>query len=266
MVSGAAAITIAAIMMSTVSIFVRNVGGDAISVTFLRFFFALLAILPFCLRSIRKPDRILLSLSAFNLTTVVSYITAIQNIEVATAALLLYMAPVYVIPISIAMGERIERRTLFALPIGLSGLYLMLSPYSALNFGLVFGIISGLSYAAVFVLSKEARKIHSPLTITFYNLSLGSFLLLPYFAFFGKVGSLIWAIGLGIFPTAIPFVLFAYGMKYVKVQQAPLLALIEPLFAGVIGYLYFGEALTPLQILGGAMILAGVFIAWSERV
>ena len=261
---GEVSIVLSAILMGTVAIFVRNTGGDALSITFLRLLFGFLVILPFCLKDISPPDRILIGLAFFNFTTIASYITAIQNVEVAMAALLLYMAPVYVVPISVLMGEKVETKTLLALPLGLTGLYLMLTPYAELTPGIIFGIISGFSYALVFVLSKEARKKHSPFRINFYNLGLGSAALSPYFVLFGKVKSILWAVGLGIVPTAIPFLLFSYGMKYVKVQRAPILALIEPLCAGLVGYLYFGEVLTLNQLIGGAMILAGVLIAWRD--
>lgn len=261
---GEMSIVLSAILMGTVAIFVRNTGGDPLSVTFLRLFFGFIAILPFCLKDIAPPDRTLLGLAVLNFTTIASYITAIQNIEVAMAALLLYMAPVYVIPISMLMGERVEVKTLLALPLGLTGLYLMLTPYAELTPGIIFGIVSGFSYALVFVLSKEARKKHSSFRINFYNLGLGSAVLLPYFILLGSVKSILWAIGLGIVPTAVPFLLFAYGMKYVKVQRAPILALVEPLCAGLVGYLYFGELLTLKQLIGGSMILAGVLIAWRD--
>ncbi len=264
---GELTLTISALMMSTVSIFVRNVEGDALVVTFLRFSsaFVFVAIVSALTGEIpRKFDKPLLLLPISTLGTVVFYIYAIQTVEVATAALLLYMAPVYVIPISMLMGERIERKTLLALPLGIFGLYLMLSPYGELSSGLILGLLSGICYAGVFVLSKEARRIHSPLEITFMNLGVGSALLLPYFLLFGSISSLAWVLGLGLIPTAIPFVLFAFGIKYVKVQRAPILALVEPLSASVIGYLYFGEILAVKQIIGAAMILTSVFLAWRD--
>ncbi len=253
--------------MSTVSIFVRHVEGDALTVTFLRFSsaFILIALVSALTGEIpRRMDRPLLLLPLSSLATVVFYIYAIQTIEVATAALLLYMAPVYVIPLSLLMGEKIEGKTLLALPLGIVGLYLMLTPYGELSFGLIFGLLSGVSYAAVFTLSKEARKMHSPLEITFMNLGVGSALLLPYFFLFGSISDPWWVLGLGIVPTAIPFVLFSFGIKFVKVQRAPILALVEPLSASLIGYLYFGEVLTIKQIFGAAMIMAGVFLAWRD--
>lgn len=263
---GGLAIVSSALLMSTVSVFVRNLEGDAVSITFLRFSSAFLIISLLCLitREIPAVNRVLLLLSFFNLLTVISYITAIQNLEVATAALLLYMAPVYVIPISILMGEKVELKTLVALPLGIGGLYLMLTPYAELNLGLIFGIFSGTSYALVFILSKEARKKHSPLQITLFNLGTGSLILLPYFMLHGAISNFLWVVGLGTIPTAIPFTLFAYGIKYVNTQKAPILALIEPLSAAMIGYIYFGEILALNQVLGAAMILMSVVIAWRE--
>ncbi|WP_290597877.1 MULTISPECIES: EamA family transporter [unclassified Archaeoglobus] len=263
---GSAAVATSALLMSTVSIFVRNLEGDALTITFLRFSSALLIIAFLCLlnHEIPKIDRTLFSLAIFNLLTVVNYITAIQNLEVATAALLLYMAPVYVVPLSALMGEKVEVKTLIAVPLGIGGLYMILTPYAEINTGILFGIFSGVSYAFVFILSKEARKNHSPLQITFLNLGLGTIILLPYFFIFGTVSNIWWVIGLGTIPTAIPFTLFAYGVKYVKVQRAPILALLEPLSAFVIGYLYFEEIMVWKQLIGAAMILSSVFIAWRE--
>lgn len=262
---GELAILTSAIMMSSVSIFVRNTGEDALSVTFLRLFFATIFLSFFAILSRERLafSKILLILAFLNLLTISSYISAIQTIEVGIAALLLYMAPIYVTAIAHALGERIEKSTLLALPLGLFGLYLMLSPYAELSIGIIFGIVSGISYAFVFTFSKKAREYHSPFQISFFNVFLGSLVLFPYFLLLGeKTFSIPWAIGLGLIPTAIPFMLFAYGIKSVKLQKAPIIALIEPMFAVLIGYLYFGEVLNERQIIGGAMILIATAISF----
>ncbi len=264
---GEAAIIASALMMSTVSIFVRNIDGDAISVTFLRFSSALMFLLIFAVLTRDFPrirDRSLILLAMANLATVVCYISAIQEVEVATAALLLYMAPVYVLPIAALSGEKIERKTWIAVPLGIVGLYLMLSPYTEIKPGLALGVLSGISYALVFFYSKKAREKHSPLQISFFNLAFGSIVLLPYFLIRGARFSLPWVLGLGLIPTAAPFLLFTYGIKYINVQRAPILALVEPLSATLIGYLYFAEVLAAKQVIGATLILASVALAWRE--
>lgn len=253
---GEFAILFSAILMSTISIFVRNTGSDPLSVTFLRLFFATLFLFPLIVLSKEKlkVSKILFALASFNLLTIVSYINAIQNVEAGTAALLLYTAPIYVLIFAFIFGERIERKSLFSLLLGLSGLYLMLSPYPELNLGLISGIISGISYAIVFVLTKKAKEFSS-FQITFFNVFFGSLLLMPYFLLNFADFSIPWAIGLGLVPSAIPFTLLVYGIKRVKLHRAPIIALIEPLSAIIVGFIYFGEILSVKQIFGGILII-----------
>jgi len=262
---GEFAIFFSAILMGTVSIFIRNTGSDPFFVTFLRLSFATVFLLPFVFSGEKKfrIGKPLIALALFNLLTIVSYINAIQNIEAGTAALLLYTAPIYVLIFAIIQGEKIEGKTLISLPLGFLGLYLMLSPYAELNLGLISGIISGISYAIVFVLTKKVKDT-SPFQVTFFNVFFGSLLLLPYSMLNFTDFPIFWSIGLGLIPTAIPFTLFIYGVRSVKLQKAPIIALIEPFFAALVGFLYFGEILSATQILGGIMILSATsIILWK---
>ncbi|MEM4747525.1 MAG: DMT family transporter [Archaeoglobaceae archaeon] len=254
---GEIAIFASAILMSTVSIFVRNTSEDPKLVTFLRLLFATIFLSLFAILKKEKFvfSKILLLLAIFNLLTIFSYISAIQQIEAGIAALLLYMAPIYVTIFAYVSGEKIEKKTVLSLPLGFLGLYLMLSPYVEFNPGILFGLLSGVTYAVVFTLSKKAREIHNSFQISFFNVFFGTLVLLPYFLISSKNFSLPWALGLGLIPTAIPFMLFAYGIKHVKLQKAPIIALVEPMFAVLVGYLYFGETLSQKQILGGAIVL-----------
>lgn len=260
---GELAILCSAILMGTVSIFVRNTASDALTVTFLRLFFATLFLLIFGLIAREKfaISKTLLILAFLNLATIFSYISAIQSIEAGVAALLLYMAPIYVTLIAYISKEKIEKSTILAVPMGLLGLYFMLSAYVDLNAGIVFGIVSGVTYALVFKFSKKARESHSAFQIAFFNVFFGSAVLSPIFIMKYEPFSIPWAVGLGLVPTAIPFVLFAYGMKHVKLQKAPLIALIEPMFATMIGYAYFGEVLSLKQIIGAFLVLSATAIS-----
>ncbi|MET1125061.1 MAG: EamA family transporter [Archaeoglobaceae archaeon] len=260
---GEAAIALSAILMSTVSIFVREIDGDALSVAFLRFASASVFLAAFAaVARIRlRMSKILFLLALLNLATVSCYIYAIKSLEVATAALLLYAAPVYAVPIAAAMGEKIELRSVLSLLIGLLGLYLLLSPYPRFETSLLIGVASGVFYALVFAVSKVARKNHEPLEISIANVTIGAALLLPYYVTNPASGSLATVVALGLVPTAIPFSLFAYAMKYLKVQKAPLIALVEPVSATFIGYVYFGEMLSEVQLFGAALVLLSAAVS-----
>lgn len=259
-------ILFSAILMGTISIFVRNTGSDPIFVAFIRLSFATIFLLPFLIfaKDSFRITKLHFALAFFNLLTIVSYINAIQRIEAGTAALLLYTAPIYVLIFAVLRGEQIEKKTLISLPMGLFGLYLMLSPYAELNLGLISGIVSGASYAVVFALTKKAKDFSS-FQITFFNVLLGSMMLLPYSMLNFSEFSVLWAIGLGLIPTAIPFTLFIYGVKRVKLQKAPIIALIEPVCAILVGFLYFGEILDAFQIIGGILVIIATSIVLTQK-
>ncbi len=264
-------VVIAAILMGTLPVFVRNVAMNPIQLSFFRLFFGSI-FLGFVLGVLHERPRItrwklMLSIVCINTLTVVSYIASIQLVEVATAALMLYMAPVYVIPLAKITGERVHTESMLALPPGLVGLWLMLSPHS-FSIGVISGIISGLSYAAYFLIMKRARREMEAFHITFVYLALSSLILLPslFIEPLPEVSktSILWLLGLGIVPTALAFSLFNFGIKYCRLDQAPFFALAEPLAAGFFGYVFFGETLSLMQLIGACLILFSIATAARE--
>lgn len=237
-------VAISAILMGSLAIFVRNLNFDPLTVTFFRMSFGLIYLLPL-MRFVRLKilgNFKVLSVAFVSLVTVFFYIASIQLIEMAISALLLYMAPIYVIISMLLMGERVERISILSLAIALLGLYLLLSPYYSLNPGIIFGIVSGLCYAGYFILAKEARKVASSIEVTFVTLMVSTCLPLPIVSFNLNAQmvhqKLPWLLGLGLIPTALPFTLLNYGIKFCKKENAPIIALIEPVSAGIFGYFF----------------------------
>lgn len=265
----ASTVIIASILMGSLAVFVRNIPLHPLQIVFFRTFFGFLflSIPVLILRerfSIAKPKTIL-AIIVVNFLTISTYIASIQLIEVAIAALLLYMAPIYVLPAAYLMGERTGRKTWIALPVGILGLYLMLTPYGDFSAGIIFGLISGICYAAMFFLMKSIREYMSSLNITFIFLGVSSLIVSPsLFIYPLKDVSIFWLLGLGLIPTAIAFTLFYYGLKYCRISQAPIFALVEPISAGVFGFIFFGELIADKQIVGAVLILLSVVLAWRE--
>lgn len=264
---GEVAVILSAILMGSLPIFVRNIELNPISLAFFRLFTAafILAAAIVLTREWRTlvEVRKVIFLGMANAVTVVSYIAAIQNLQVAMAAILLYMAPIYVLIYSMLKGY-LSKGSLVALPLCMFGLCLALSPYGELNAGVVFGLISGLTYSVIFILMKELRKFYPSLQLTFLNVGIASLILSPSLLVPGGNFNLIWIAGLGIIPTAVPFFLFNYGMKFARLDRAPILALIEPVAAGFFSFIIFGEILTLRQFVGAAFVLAGIFFALRD--
>uniref|UniRef100_A0A7C3UBV9 Permease n=1 Tax=Geoglobus ahangari TaxID=113653 RepID=A0A7C3UBV9_9EURY len=259
---GETSVLISAVLMGTLPYFVKSLQLSPLTTTFYRLSVGLVFLSIFMLIFRQKPrvGRDLLILGVANTSVIFLYITAITHLSAATAALLLYMAPVYVLIYAILTGD-VRIRSVFSLLIGILGLYLLLSPEKEINVGILAGLASGVIYAVVFIMLNRLGKKYTPVQITFSNLLIGTLILLPFFRY--ENANLLHILGLGLIPTAIPFILLSYGMGRVKVEKGPIIALSEPVTAGIVGYVAFNEILTGIQMIGAVMILVSVVLSFD---
>jgi drug/metabolite transporter (DMT)-like permease len=68
-------------------------------------------------------------------------------------------------------------------------------------------------------------------------------------------------IALALIPTAIAYTLGIMGIARLRPQFASLVGLAEVMFAVLAAWALLGEALTPMQAVGGAVVLAGLVLA-----
>jgi drug/metabolite transporter (DMT)-like permease len=59
--------------------------------------------------------------------------------------------------------------------------------------------------------------------------------------------------------------LFFAGLKRVGPTTASILSTVEPVVTVILAFLVFGELLGPLQLLGGAFVIAAVLVLGSYR-
>lgn len=72
----------------------------------------------------------------------------------------------------------------------------------------------------------------------------------------------LWMIVMG---TVMPFSLVVISMQHLRASQASVVGMTEPIFAILIAWLVLGEALSPVQIAGALVVLAGVLVAERNR-
>jgi len=71
-----------------------------------------------------------------------------------------------------------------------------------------------------------------------------------------------WMIVMG---TALPFTLIIVSLAYITAAQASIVGMLEPVIASIIAWIALAEVLTPTQIIGGLVVLAGVYLAERGR-
>jgi drug/metabolite transporter (DMT)-like permease len=189
--------------------------------------------------------------------------------SLSLAAVLLATAPIFVILISAPLfKEKITATKLQALIIafigcvltsGIIGTGAVFSPL-----GILIGTASGIGCALNSVFTRTAlnRGYHS-LTVNIYTFLIGSISCLPFTRFdviaasFADVGRLICLILLlhCLFTSLLPYMFFAYGMKFMDTGKAAILASCEPVAATIFGIILYREIPGVFSVIGIIVVL-----------
>jgi drug/metabolite transporter (DMT)-like permease len=208
-----------------------------------------------------------LALAAVQLT----YFEAIRAAGVAVAVFLQYTSPLLVAGFEAARERRLPPRpVLLSLCAAIAGSALLVLPGGGLRVpaaGLLWGAASSLSMAAGTVLAGAAqRRGARAVPLLALGLCLGS---LPFALVRSPWGALAsipagdWPFFLfiALFATAVPFGLYVAALGRLRGSVVTLVAMLEPAVAGALAWVALGEALSRAQVLGAALILAGVGLA-----
>lgn len=190
----------------------------------------------------------------------------------SSAVLCYYFAPVIVTVVSsLLFRERLTPKQILCFIGATAGLVLMTlsGDLSGSNLiGIFLALGAAVFYATVILLNKFLKTVEG-LDRTLLQFISAIVVLLPYVLLTGgfQVGSLdtrgyIALLILGLFHTGFAYCLYFSALKNLPGQKAALLSYIDPLVAILISVVILREAMTPLQALGGAMVLG--FTLWNE--
>ncbi|MDQ7859404.1 MAG: EamA family transporter [Armatimonadota bacterium] len=217
-------------------------------------------------------------LGAFGLVSVAGfmtvYFTAISLTTVATAAVLLYTAPAWVVVLArLLFGEPVTPMKGAAVGCAFAGCVLVvgavgpeavrLSPA-----GLLAGLGAGLTYALYSIFGKTALRTLAPTTTVVYTLTFGALALLaagrglPPVPPAAAVLPLAYVI---VFPTALAYLLYISGLRRVEAGRASVVATLEPMVAALGGAFVLREPFGALQWIGAALVLTGVVLVQAEH-
>lgn len=65
--------------------------------------------------------------------------------------------------------------------------------------------------------------------------------------------------------TIVPYLCVLNGIRFISASQASLIGMLEPVIAGFLAWFALSEQLAPIQLLGGAIVLAGIYLAERSR-
>jgi len=127
--------------------------------------------------------------------------------------------------------------------------------------GILFGISAAVFYATVVILNKYIKQI-SGIHRTFLQFVSAFGVLLPYVLLtdginLSSLNGVGWAslVTVGLLHTGVTYCLYFSALKDLPGQTAAVLSYIDPLVAVIVSVTLLGETITPLQLIGGALIL-----------
>lgn len=272
-------IIIAAITWGSVGVFVNFINLPPAVIVFFRTFFGAIGLLPIILI---KFERFVEGLKNLKFLIAIGIILAIHwtimfyaliLIPIGVAVLIDYIAPVLVAVFAFLMlKERIKRETIISLIIAMFGIFLISSHgirFEGLNpIGIVFAFLSALLYALIIIMSKFVLKGINALTLAFYSYIFSSATLSPILVnlnFGFSLETWILLIFLGIINSSFAFMLYLYGLKNVKAQEAAVLTYLEPVSALFFGFIFLSQKPTLITIIGGLLILIAGYVVTIEK-
>ncbi|MFC5502004.1 DMT family transporter [Lysinimonas soli] len=216
-----------------------------------------------------------------------SYASALALLPVGIALLLEYTAVLLVALVAFfVFREKVKARLWVAIACVLVGLAIVARIWASdLNpLGVVLALVAAITLTLYFVVGERQVSATSPLAVAFWTgLFAGAFwavfsgwwqldpsVLGKPVPLGGSHGAFELPLVLPlaatvVFGSFLPFLLSFSALKHLSATAAGIVASSEVLFAFLVAWLWLGEGLDPVQIVGAAIVLVGIVLAQTAR-
>lgn len=283
---------LAGFMFGSSGFFVRTLtqnGIDSTTLLFLRFSIAIIPILAAILLTDKNLIRIQLKDIPLFLVCAICivglnlcYNTSMNNIPLSLAAVLLSLAPIFVLVFAyVLFREKITQRKLICMILAIFGCILMTGVLeNSLNripiFGIISGIAAGLFWAVYLMASKKSIEMGKhTYTLLFYSIIFISIALIPLtslgqiksFVSINPTLTILFLILHSTFSFALPYIFSTLSLNHIDSGTSSiLLSGAEPLAALIFGFLIYTEIPTLLMFCGFILsITAMMMLSKSEN-
>lgn len=204
---------------------------------------------------------------------------ALTELPLASATVLQYLYPTFTALLAwLVLGEPIGRRVLLAVLVGWTGVLLVARPGQLLGAAgslagattlagpaVLIAVAGAFCTALAYVSVRSLARSEHPLVIVFYfplvavPLSLPLVLLNPVWP---TPLELLWLLGVGVF-TQLGQVFLTSSLVALPAARATAISYVQVAFAGIWGWLLFGELVDGWTVAGAALVLAATLISLS---
>jgi drug/metabolite transporter (DMT)-like permease len=216
------------------------------------------------------------------------YFVSIGRLPIGIALLIEYLAPILIALWAWAVfKERIRRRIWVALVLALAGLALVVDVWNGLTLdgvGVAAALLAAVAYAVYVLMAERAVKWRDPASLTCFGFLFAALFwavaqplwrfpadrLDEHVSLLGRLDRFVlpvWLLLLYVVVagTMVTFLLVTTALRHVSATSVGIVAMLEPVAASAIAFVWLGESFGAIQLVGGAIVLAGILLAQTAR-
>jgi drug/metabolite transporter (DMT)-like permease len=204
------------------------------------------------------------------------WLTFFKSIQVSTVAvgLLAFSSfPIFVTFLEpLVFKERFQYSDITTAAVVVTGLILVAPVLDVRNHitqGVLWGVLSGLAYALLSLLSRSSIRTVPAMTVAFYQQLFAALIALPFALLSHEpitMKSFWLLLVLGVVFTALAQSLLVASLRHIRAQMASVVISLEPVYGIVFARLFLGEVPTARTLLGGVLICGAVFAAMLQHI
>ncbi len=252
----------------------------------------LVFILLFARPTLRVGRRELLFLVVFGITGVGFvqwlYFIAIDYLPVGIALLIQFLGPLIVALFArFVYHEHIRRRIWAALVLSITGLSVVVEFWGGVAYstiGITAALGAAFALAAYILMAERERKHRDPASLSFYGFLFATLfwaILSPLWRFpwdvlddtvslqgnLSEYSAPVWVLVafIVLVGTMITFTLLTGALRHIPATRASIASTLEPVVATVVAWVWLDQTFGTAQLIGGAVVLAGIVLAQTAR-
>ena len=207
-------------------------------------------------------------IGALNAVGMVLFFLSLSYLEASLAAMILALSPPMVLSLLALRGERLTQRHLVRLGLAMIGVYLLIGPSGDVNWtGALLALLATILFSVQLAATQWLLVGYPVRSIVFYVTIIMAAFVVGWWVILGApwtdLGPGQWAIVLvlAILSTVVARLAYYGAVGRIGSGQLALFGPLETLLSVIWSILFLNEQLSPVQFLGGALILFSAMLA-----
>ncbi len=216
------------------------------------------------------------------------YFVSISRLPIGIALLIEYLAPILIALWAWAVfKEPIRRRIWAALALALVGLSFVVEVWSGISLdglGVAAALSAAVAYAIYVLMAERAVRRRDPASLTCYGFLFAALFwaaVQPLWRFpAGRLDDSVSLLGhlerfalpvgallayIVVAGTMVTFLLVVAALRHISATRVGIVAMLEPVAASGVAFLWLGESFGTMQLAGGGVVLAAILLAQTAR-